>query len=213
MKYSIQLGAFANVDNAARLTSTLESRGLDAYYFRHSSGLFKVRCGDFASRTEALHKAENLVASGVIREYYLVKPDEHAATVQKKYAAIDLRNRLVRTATSYLGLPYRWGGSSPRKGFDCSGLTMAVYRLNGLKLPRSSRQQFKTGYQIPPGKLLKGDLVFFYTSGGHRISHVGIYIGHGKFIHAPGTGKQIRIDRLDNVYYSRHFAGARTYLQ
>ncbi len=96
---------------------------------------------------------------------------------------------------------------------DCSGLTMAVYQLNGLSLPRSSREQYKTGASVKKSRLLKGDLVFFATSRGRKISHVGIYVGHNKFIHAPGYNKYIRTESLSNTYFIKRYVGARTYLK
>jgi len=89
---------------------------------------------------------------------------------------------------------------------------MTVYHLNGLDLPRSSKEQFRVGVPVSRGRLLRGDLVFFSTSGGATISHVGIYAGKNRFIHAPGRGKQIRIESLSKRYYKSRYAGARTYL-
>ena len=212
--YSIQVGAFANLDNAVRLSETLESYGLDAYYFVHETGLYKVRFGDFPTKEAARRKAEYVRAAGIIDEYWIVSPDDYAVRKQRKYGGrIDLRSEIVGTAKRFVGTPYRWGGTSPEEGFDCSGLTMVVYQLNGLKLPRSSRQQYGAGIPIRRNELMQGDLVFFATSGGKRISHVGIYVGKGRFIHAPGRGKRIRTDRLTRRYYKARYMGARTYLR
>ena len=212
--YSVQVGAFANVDNAVRLSEALERYGLDAYYFVHETGLYKVRFGDFPTKEAARRKAERVRAAGIIDEYWIVSPADYAVRKQRKYGGrIDLRSEIVGTAKRFIGTPYRWGGTSPYEGFDCSGLTMVVYQLNGLKLPRSSRQQYRAGIPIGRNELLYGDLVFFATSGGRRISHVGIYVGKGKFIHAPGRGKKIRTDRLTRRYYKTRYMGARTYLR
>ncbi len=213
MGYTIQVGAFANLDNAVRLSERLEKQGLNAYYFIHPSGLYKVRFGDFPSKRSARAKAEAVRAAGIIDEYYLVRPTEYAVVKQKKYGGGGyLRNEIVGTAKRFIGVPYRWGGSSPRQGFDCSGLTMVVYQLNGLNLPRSSRQQYRAGTPVRQNELSRGDLVFFATSGGRRVSHVGIYIGSGRFIHAPGRGKRIRTERLAKRYFKTRYVGARTYL-
>jgi len=212
MGYSIQAGAFANLDNAVRLAEILESQGLNAYYFVHHTGLYKVRFGDFPSRESARRKAETIQASGIIEEYYIVRPDDYAAMKYRKYGDSYLRNEIVKTAKRLIGVPYRWGGSSPDEGFDCSGLTMTVYRLNGLNLPRSSREQYRAGTPVARSQLLQGDLVFFATSGGRQISHVGIYAGDGKFIHAPKRGRRIRKESLSNSYFRARYAGARTYL-
>ena len=100
-----------------------------------------------------------------------------------------LREELVRSARSFLGVPYLWGGASLDTGFDCSGLTMTVYQLCGLDLPRTSREQYLAGNPVELSTLEKGDLVFF-APGGDKISHVGIYAGNGQFIHAPEKGKR-----------------------
>ena len=89
---------------------------------------------------------------------------------------------------------------------------MAVYQLNGLDLPRTSKEQFSVGGYIRPQHLQKGDLVFFATSGGKRVSHVGIYAGNNSFIHSPSKGKTIRITSLNNKYFMKRYIGARTYL-
>ena len=212
MRYSIQVGAFENLDNAVRLSEALESRGLNAYYFVHETGLYKVRFGDFPSKDRARRKAEFVRAAGIIDEYYIVNPEDYAAKRSRKHGANYLRDEIVRTAERFIGVPYRWGGSSVDAGFDCSGLTMTVYRLNGLNLPRVSGEQYKTGTPITRSQLLRGDLVFFATSGGKRVSHVGIYAGSGTFIHAPRKGKKIRTEYLSNSYFRSRYLGARTYL-
>jgi len=212
--YSVQVGAFANLDNAVRLSEALERYGLDAYYFVHESGLYKVRFGDFPTKEAARSKAEDARVAGIIVEYWIVSPADYAVRKQRKYGGrIDLRSEIVGTARRFIGTPYRWGGTSPDEGFDCSGLTMVVYQLNGLKLPRSSRQQYRAGIPIGRDELLHGDLVFFATDGGRRISHVGIYVGKGRFIHAPGRGKRIRTSLLTRRYYKSRYMGARTYLR
>ena len=213
MGYSIQIGAFSNLDNAIRLTKSLENNGLEAYYFVHKTGLYKVRFGDFRTKEAARKKAERVRTTGIIDNYYIVSPESYAVSKRRKRGSRTFRDDLVETAESFIGLPYRWGGSSPKYGFDCSGLTMAVYQLNGLKLPRSSRQQHRSGIPIKTSQLMRGDLVFFTNSKSRRISHVGIYKGNNKFIHAPGKGKKIRVDSLKNKYFKAQYVGARTYLR
>jgi hypothetical protein len=210
--YTIQVGAFANVENAVRLAESLETQGLNAYYFLHKEGLYKVRFGDFPTREEARDRAEMLVSVGMIDTYYIVSPEDYAAAKARIYGDTVLRTGIVETAESFLGLPYRWGGSSAEGGFDCSGLTMAVYQLNGLNLPRTSRDQFGAGSEVSRKDLGKGDLVFFAISEGRKISHVGIYVGNGRFVHSPGRGKVVRTDSLSDGYYGARFMGGRTYL-
>jgi len=212
MGHTIQVGAFASIDNAVRLTEKLQTRGLDAYHFRNRSGLYKVRIGNYRTIGTARLKAENLKALGIIDEYYLIGPKDYAAAAHKPDDKEHLRKEIVRTANQFIGVSYRWGGQSSGTGFDCSGLTMVVYRINGLELPRSSRRQWKTGRTVSPGQLSKGDLVFFATAGGRRVSHVGIYLGNDKFLHAPSKGRKIRISSMSNKYYKSRYLGARTYL-
>lgn len=212
MHYTIQVGAFANMDNAVRLTAKLQAQGLNAYHFLHDSGLYKVRFGNYPTKNAALKRAEYLAAEGIIDAYYIVGPNDYAASTQWPGNRDYLRNEIVATARKYIGIPYKWGGESPRTGFDCSGLTMVVYRLNGLQLPRSSRAQWRAGKPIAHSQLQKGDLVFFATSGGQRVSHVGIYVGGNKFLHAPGKNRKIRMSSLSSEYYKSRYLGARRYL-
>ena len=210
--YSIQAGAFINLSNAVQLSKALQNYGLNAYYFVHKAGIYKVRFGDFPSKEIARTRAERLHTSGIIDEYYLVSPDDYAAIKQRKYGKEYLRGEIVKTAKTFLGLPYRWGGYSPDYGFDCSGLSMTAYYLNGLNLPRSAKGQYRAGTPVNRSQLLKGDLVFFGVSYGRKVSHVGIYAGNDQFIHAPGKGKRVRVDLLSGKYYKARYVGARTYL-
>jgi hypothetical protein len=210
MGFSVQVGAFSRLSNAVRLSETLQQRGLNAYYFVHRKGLYKVRFGNFASQESARNKAEELHALGIVDEYFIVSPADYPQ--DHRPGRPYLRSEIVRTAKSFLGVPYRWGGTSPSRGFDCSGFSMTVYQLNGLNLPRSSKAQWEAGTPIGRNQLLEGDLVFFATTGSGEVSHVGIYLGDNNIIHASGWGKKIRIDSLSQKYYRRHFVGGRTYL-
>ncbi|MBN1221607.1 MAG: C40 family peptidase [Candidatus Aminicenantes bacterium] len=211
--YTVQAGAFSVVSNAVRLTNSLNRQDLNAFYFVHESGLIKVRFGDFATREDARRKAEDLMLAGVLSDYFIVSPEEYAVSKEREFGEEFLRNELVETAKNFIGLPYAWGGTSPEEGFDCSGMTMAVYQLNGLNLPRSSREQWQAGTPIPQSRLLRGDLVFFDTSQRGNVTHVGIYTGQDTFIHAPGRNKKIRADHLSSRYFHKRFVGARSYLK
>jgi cell wall-associated NlpC family hydrolase len=212
MGYTIQVGAFSNVENAARLTDLLRDRGLEAMYYVARAGLYKVRFGNFPSKMIAREKAEGLKSSGVINEYYIVSPDEYTIAKQKTHGDMYIREELVKTAQSFVDIPYLWGGSSSDAGFDCSGLAMTVYQYNGLNLPRSSKEQYEAGTPVDQDSLLKGDLVFFATASKDKISHVGIYAGEGRFIHAPGGGKKVRVDSMSKSYYKNRYVGGRAYL-
>lgn len=121
-------------------------------------------------------------------------------------------NAVLMRAISLVGTPYRYGGNTPEGGFDCSGLVNYVYRdVLDLRLPRTSRELADVqGPRIPPIQLASGDLVFFGTSG--QVSHVGIYVGEGRFVHAPNRGGTVRLDRLDGAWWGKHYSGARRLL-
>ena len=120
--------------------------------------------------------------------------------------AIALEVSLTKTALHYLGVPYVWGGESA-SGVDCSGFVQAVFRRNGIELPRTADAQFETGRRVSQGGLQPGDLVFFQTYS-EGASHVGIYLGSGQFVHASSSNG-VRVDSLSESYYSSRFIGAR----
>ena len=120
-----------------------------------------------------------------------------------------LRDRIVETARGFLGVPYVWGGTSSR-GLDCSGLTWLVYRMNGITIPRDGTPQYNYGEKISAKRLQPGDLVFFSTFKPGP-SHVGIYMGASRFIHAATEG--VRVSSLDEPYYAKRFYGCVTILQ
>ena len=111
--------------------------------------------------------------------------------------------RIVRFARHYLGVPYVYGGTSPASGFDCSGFTRFVYAHFGITLPHYSGAQFDLGRRVSRAGLRPGDLLFF-----DGLGHVGLYIGHGLFIHAPHSGTRVSIDPLSG-WYSGTYDGAR----
>ncbi len=116
---------------------------------------------------------------------------------------------LVSTAMKFLGVKYRYGGDAPGEGFDCSGLVAyAAEKSLGLKLPRTARGQAQEGTSVRRDELRRGDLVFFNTLG-RRFSHVGIYLGDHKFVHAPRTGAAVRVESMDIAYWRKRYNGAR----
>jgi cell wall-associated NlpC family hydrolase len=114
--------------------------------------------------------------------------------------------RAVAIAERFLGIPYVWGGANPLTGFDCSGLTMYVYGQLGIALTHYTGAQFTQGLPLPRGELEPGDLVFF--DGSRDPQHEGIYIGDGRFVHAPHTGDVVKISSLDDAGYGLSYVGA-----
>jgi cell wall-associated NlpC family hydrolase len=116
---------------------------------------------------------------------------------------------LINQGMEYLGIAYRFGGSSPETGLDCSGLVQNVFRnALGLDLPRTAYQMAHLGDKVGLDDLKPGDLVFFNTMR-RAFSHVGLYLGDGRFLHAPATGGRVSIEDLDKSYWTRRFDGAR----
>ena len=130
------------------------------------------------------------------------------ATPQDQAAA----NAVLMRALGLVGTPYRYGGNTPESGFDCSGLVNYVFRdMLDLRLPRTSRElAAMQGPRIAPDRLAPADLVFFGSGG--EVSHVGIYVGEGRFVHAPSTGGTVRLDRLDGAWWRDHYTGAKRVL-
>jgi cell wall-associated NlpC family hydrolase len=116
----------------------------------------------------------------------------------------------LAVAMRYIGTPYQWGGSSPATGFDCSGLVQYSYAQQGIQLPRVAAEQFDVGVPVSRSDLQPGDAVFFEDPNGY-VHHVGLYIGDGRFIDAPETGEDVRIDSLSEPYFAAQYAGARRF--
>ena len=115
--------------------------------------------------------------------------------------------RLLGIAESFVGAPYRYGGSSPQAGFDCSGLVLRVHELAGLAVPRTAEAQHAAASPVPEAALQPGDLVFFAARRG-GVDHVGIYAGDGRCVHAPRSGRPVGYDRLDAPWFATRVVGA-----
>ncbi|WP_051294860.1 C40 family peptidase [Maridesulfovibrio bastinii] len=120
----------------------------------------------------------------------------------KKAAAI------VSTARSLIGIPYKWGGNSPKTGFDCSGFAWYVYNKNGINLPRMTSAQISTGKRVK-GAINAGDLIFYKVTKKGKSLHVGIATGEKTFVHSPSSGKSVRESSMNNPYWVKHFISAR----
>ena len=138
-----------------------------------------------------------------------LRPAPFLAPPERPAPASAERSEALLQALLALGTDYHWGGASPATGYDCSGLVAHVFRQAwGLRLPHNARAQSEFGTPVSLAELRPGDLVFFNTE--HRaFSHVGIYLGNGRFVHAPRTGEEVKVERLHIHYWLRRFDGAR----
>ncbi len=156
------------------------------------------------------------VSRYLIENGMLTAPDSSDAPAAKtEYALVgrirDKASDMVLTAMNFLGVPYRRGGSSAERGFDCSGFTRHVFEMSvGLVLPRRVDEQATAPglIKVKREELKPGDLVFFNTLK-RTFSHVGIYVGDGKFIHSPRTGGEVRVEDMRFTYWAKRFTGAR----
>jgi len=131
---------------------------------------------------------------------------------QVRQTVVARTSDLVVTAIGFLGVPYKHGGNTAETGFDCSGFVRAMYNQTvGHLLPRRAEEQAAATQKIDRSELKPGDLVFFNTMR-RAFSHVGIYVGDGKFIHAPRTGAEVRVEDMNGSYWQRRFNGARRVL-
>jgi cell wall-associated NlpC family hydrolase len=146
--------------------------------------------------------------AGADRSHRLPRPKPHGPRLHRPHlprlaATQTVGVRAVRFARRLLGVPYRYGGDSP-SGFDCSGFVRYVYARFGVDLPHSSYADFGLGRRVPRGSLRPGDLVFF-----DGVGHVGMYVGGGRFIHAPHTGTTVQVTSLNDPWYRAAYDGAR----
>jgi len=112
--------------------------------------------------------------------------------------------QVISIAKSMLGVHYHYGGKTPKTGFDCSGLVYFSYRQVGITLPRTSNGQYKASKPVSKRSIRRGDLLFFRVNR-RKISHVGIYLGNNRFVHAPSSGKKVSIGELDSPYWRKRF--------
>ncbi len=150
------------------------------------------------------HKIQKIKHNVVNKQRQQLQLKRASASKIKKVTAAD---RAAWVAQKQLNIPYVWGGTTP-KGFDCSGLVQYSYKVNKVRVPRTASQQYASTKRIPTHQAKSGDLVFFKNTGKRRgITHVGIYLGNGRFVHAPRKGKTVEITKVGNGFWNKHLAG------
>jgi murein DD-endopeptidase len=158
--------------------------------------------------TPALLALLTLLASGCA-PFRPGAPSDPAASEQSSASQQGVGAVIVQQALAQVGAPYRYGGADPARGFDCSGLVSYAYSRAGFSVPRTAAAQFAAARKVDPAALRAGDLVFFRLVPGSRdVTHVGIYTGQRRFVHAPQTGRNVGEASLDDPYYRERFAGA-----
>lgn len=231
--YTISVGSFPP-ERAAELYKHLSTSGYPVFILYGET--HEVRLGSYEARSEAeavkdkLEEEEKIVAQILEEEapdqsQFTWPADNEGKEVGLDAAAnySDSRARqIVSLGLDLFGHPYKYGGTKIGKGIDCSFFTQTIFKELGISLPRTAREQIKSGKPVDKSEIQVGDLVFFLRgyrtskSGkrtySKRINHVGIYIGNGEFIHATINVKRVTISRLDETYFTTHFAGARRVL-
>jgi cell wall-associated NlpC family hydrolase len=167
--------------------------------------------------TRYLYRGERVRVYELVGDWYRVTIEGKPGYVFSRYIALDADRPAVSDsvaaildlARAQLGVSYVYGGASPSTGFDCSGFVYYTFTQNGYSMNRTASSQYRQGVSVEKADLEPGDLVFFASSGGWYIGHVGIYLGDGEFIHASSGGKRIMVNKLSDTYWSRYYYGAR----
>jgi cell wall-associated NlpC family hydrolase len=206
--YAVRFGDFPSREKARAVAKRLVAdRMISSYYIAPPNGVVFSRPkgpGWQKPQPDEIRKTSSPLQPVVPKET-AEKPELKPSKDTK-----DMGSIAARTAERFVGIPYRWGGDNVVEGMDCSGFVRAVYNLCGLSIPRTSRDQFKAGDLVAKDDLKDGDLVFFGSSV-DKINHVGIYVGGGKFVHAPRRGEEIRVTAVNESYFEKRFVGARRY--
>ena len=169
------------------------------------------------SVTRYLYRGDRVKVLEQVGEWYRVTVEGKPGYVFGRYVALDADRPAVSDtvtavldlAREQLGISYVYGGASPGTGFDCSGLVYYCFTQNGFSMNRTASGQYRQGAGVEKADLEPGDLVFFASSGGWYIGHVGIYLGDGEFIHASSGGRRIMINKLSDSYWNKYYYGAR----
>ena len=206
--YAVRFGDFPSKDKARTVAKRLVAeRMIDSYYIAPPNEVVFSQTkgpGWQQSPSDEIRKK-----SSPIQPVVPLEPPEKPLSKPVKDTK-DMGAIAARTAERFVGIPYKWGGDTVVDGMDCSGFVRAVYNLCGLSIPRTSRDQYSAGDLVTKDDLKDGDLVFFGASV-NAINHVGIYVGNGKFVHAPRRGEEIRVSAVNESYFERRFVGARRY--
>lgn len=206
--YAVRFGDFPNKVKARTVASKLvKEKLIDSFYIAPPNEVVFSQAkepGWQKPQPDEIRKPHEPLKP-VVPKSLPDKPQPKSAKKEK-----DMGEIAARTAERFVGIPYRWGGENVVDGMDCSGFVRAVYNLCGLSIPRTSRDQYKAGEAIVKQDLQDGDLVFFGASA-DKINHVGIYVGDGKFVHAPRRGEEIRVASVGDSYFEKRFVGARRY--
>jgi cell wall-associated NlpC family hydrolase len=220
--YAVRFGDFATKDKARTVARKLVTdRLIDSYYIAPPNEVVFARPQEANWRKplpEEIRPPREIARptdkTKETTDDRKVKSREALDKTRQKVARgeKDMGAIAARTAERFVGIPYRWGGENVVDGMDCSGFVRAVYNLCGLSIPRTSRDQFKAGDPVTRDDLQDGDLVFFGSSN-DQINHVGIYVGSGRFVHAPRRGEEIKVSTVDESYFEKRFIGARRYFQ
>lgn len=209
--YAVRFGDFPSKDKArATAKKLVADRLIDSYYIAPPNEIVFARPqgpGLQKPRPDEIKAPPETTRSDRVKP--VARPDRPPAKAAAR-GDKDMGAIAARTAERFVGIPYRWGGENVVDGMDCSGFVRAVYNLCGLSIPRTSRDQYKAGESVAKEELQDGDLVFFGSSE-DAINHVGIYVGNGRFIHAPRRGEEIRVTSVDESYFEKRFVGARRY--
>lgn len=209
------LSLFLNVKNAYAITP-------------EQSSIIPTQTDDVSLNFEEIEKnqsQENVSVDDITKSYLVLveklqeNEDQKLEVIQKKKQEEEnkrkeaLRKEIIKSISSKKGCPYVWGATGPNT-FDCSGLTQWAYRQNGITIPRVAASQAQAGERVERNELEVGDLIFFRTDieAPRRISHVGMYIGNGKMIHAPQTGDVVKVSYINNYFWKTNYAWACRYI-
>lgn len=206
------LTVFAALASVLLLSGPLQARNLPTQTDPAVDTMFMARAGSPLLGQLPVFSPASALAQSVLPDTasLAANPGDAAAVAASSDDITELRKALLEVAMKLRDTRYVRGGRDPSKGFDCSGFVRYVFaHAVGVQLPHNSASQFLAGFKVRRDEMQPGDLVFFRTHGRRNISHVGIYISNGRFIHSPSAGKSVEISSLSEAYWAKRFAGAK----